>query len=772
MRLYLFILLSAGMIVRLDTVHAQLQRYTLEGKITDRHDGKPLRLVNITLQETRQGDVTDSNGYYVISNVKAGTYTLVISLIGYKRLARTIEIKNNRTFSFSIEEQPLLFQPIEITPGTFSVSVDDPGSYQLTPRQILYTANLFTRDIYRSLQILPGISHNEWSSKPHIKGGNPDETAVILDNLEIFEPFHLDEMDGPFSLIGSDLVEEMTVLTGGFSSRHSDKMSGILRINTVDRLRNDSLRFSIDFMGASVNLNQRISNNIEFFTTGRRSYLYLIEKTSDQNYPAEVWDLWNKITYRHNPYNRFAFHFLLVKDNIKYKQDSTYIRREFFESEKTNYYLWLNWRRLVSDRYYYLTTAGYQRLGKSSLFSFDANYASDNIDKRKTNILTAKQDHYFNINDEHTIEYGAEFHQFFSDYNYHEARINPMETKDWMIATDIMILDQKFRGYRYGAYLQDQWTIADPLKLQFGLRFSGQSYTNRPQLAPRLSLRFDPAEKITLRAAYGWYYQPDNMQKLRVYQNQYRLESEPEKCIHYIGSATYRYSNETEMTMELYYKDYRRLNDDYNYDFFNRISGIGIIDRPYFTQKGYSTGADFFLSKKFGHISLLTASYSLGFHRIDNYAGQKTRRDLDRTHLFNINSITQLGRNITFSAIWRYHTGDPYTPSRISILGDSSLSKSTIYFDLDKKNTTRLPDFHTMDVKIEKKWIVDRHMAWVLYGSVINAYGHQNVRQYYWHRKVENKKIKSFERRTQGYFPRIFLLGLSMELDLPSLVNE
>lgn len=750
---------------------AQLQRFVLKGRITDRHDGKPLRLVNVSLKETRQGDVSDSNGNFHIGNIKTGTYTFIVSLIGYKKLVRTIEVQNDRSFSFTLEEQPLLFQPIEITPGAFSVTLDEPGSHKITPRQILYTANMFSRDIYRSLQILPGISHNEWSSKPHIKGGNPDETAVILDNLELYEPFHLDEIDGPFSLIGSDLVEEMTVLTGGFSSKHSDKMSGVLRINTVDRLFNDSLRFSIDFMGVSVNLNQRISDKVEVFTSGRRSYLYLIEKTTDNNYPAEVWDMWNKITYRYDAYNRFALHFLVIRDNIKYKQDSTYIRKEFFESEKTNYYLWLNWRRLVSERYFYLTTIGYQKLGKSSVFSFDANYSRDNIDKRTTHILTAKQDHYFNIDDAHTLEYGAEFHQFFSDYNYSEARINPLETKDWLVATDIMSMDQAFKGYRYGAYIQDQWTISDPLKLQFGLRFSGQSYTERPQLAPRISASYAYSDKLTFKLAYGWYYQPDNMQKLRVYQNQYRLDDKPEKCIHYIGSAHYRFSDDAELTSELYFKDYRRLNDDYNYDFFNRISGIGIVERPYFTTGGYSAGSDFFFSKKFGHRSLLTAAYSLGFHRITNFADQKANRNLDRTHIFNVNTITQLGRNYTFSAIWRFHTGDPYTPSRISLLGDSSVSKSTIYFSLDKNNSARLPNFHTMDIKIEKKWFVGR-MAWVVYGSIINIYGQNNIRQYYWHRNVENKKIKSFDRRTQSYFPRFFLLGLSLELDLPKLTKE
>lgn len=755
----------------LTPLRAQESYVSLEGYVRQAVTHKPLRYVNVMIRETRQGDVTDSNGYFRIAKIPAGEYRIVFSIIGYEKVTRRESLTESRQMIVALKEQPLLFEPIEITPATISVSPDEPSTHSLTPRQILYTANLYSRDIYRSLQILPGVSHSEWSSKPHIKGGNPDETAVIIDNLEIFEPFHLDELDGPFSLMSADLVDEMKILMGGFSARHPDKMSGVLRIKTVERLYNDSLRASVDFMGASVNLNQRIHDKMEVYTSGRTSYMYIIEKTTKADYPAEVYDLWTKINYHPNPFNRFSLNYFLLRDRVEYRQDSAYVRNEFFDSYKTNHYIWLNWKSLITEGYNILTTVGYQALSKQADFSFDASYSRNNRDHRQTKVLTLKQDHFFILNDQHTVEFGFEAHQFFSDYNYEEYRINPTETNAIALAMDVMKLDKQFREYQAGAYGQDLWRFTDRMSLSAGLRWSHQSFTKKHQLAPRLAWNFEASPEMEFKLAYGWYYQPDNFHKMRVYQNQYRLYRHPEKSIHYIGTVIYRFRQHTSATLDIYYKDYVRLNDDYNYDFFNRVSGIGIIDKPYFTKKGHSRGMDVFMTRQFENRSLLTLSYSFGIHRIVNYADHTARRDMDRSHNVTASFIQNLPGRITLGTTWRYHTGDPYTPSQVGIIGDSSVTESRIFYATGKKNSARLPDFHSLDFRIEKKW-VSNQMGWSVYASVINAYNHANIRQYAWNRQVADMKITGFERSRQLYFKRFFLLGLSIELDMPRMTSD
>lgn len=728
-------------------------------------------MVNIVVTELQVGDVSDSSGYYLIPHVKTGTYTVKFQLIGYRTAWRKIEVKKSLILNVNMQEQSILFDPVEITPGSVELRSDEPSSSDLNSREMLSSPSLFSRDIYRSLQLLPGISHNEWSSKPHIKGGNPDETAVVIDNLEIYEPFHLDEIDGPFSIIGSDLVKDMQLHTGGFSAKQTDKMSGILKINTIDRFTNDSIKIAVDMMGASVILNQRINDQLVIFSSGRRSYLYLIEKTTKTDYPAEVWDLWTKVDYRHDARNKFSFSAMIIRDNIEYAQDSNYIRNEFFKSAKTNYYAWFNWNHFSGNDHYYLTTLGYQLVGKRSDFSFDGSYTDNNVDDRSAHILTLKQDHYLRVNSDHTMEFGFEGKQFLTDYFYREYRLNPTETTNQSVAVDVMYLNRPIDGYAWGAYAQEKWHMASNLSLLYGLRLSGQSYTTGPQLAPRAALSWNITDRLNGKVAYGWFYQPDDLFKMRVYQNQYLPEQKPEKSIHYVSSLTYSLLENATASLDLYYKDYRRLNDDFSFDFFGRIEGIGIVDKIYHTRRGSSKGLDLLLKKRYLRYSHVSLAYGYGKHRIQNLFGQETSRNLDRTHTFTFSNITSFGSLLTASAIWRYHTGDPFTPSEIRILGDSSVTDSRLYYETGMKNTDRLPAFHTLDVRIEKKW-KQAQMTWAAYVSVINVYNNLNVRQYAWRRIVEDRKIIGFRRDRQRYFPRLFLLGLSLELDLPKKVNR
>lgn len=745
---------------------AQENFFSIEGVVKDKFSGSGLAYVNVEIKETQKGDITDTTGYFKIEHIKPGTYTLVVSLIGYKPLTRKLTISKNIVFNFSIEEQSLLFEPIEITPGVIELSSDGGTSTSVTAEEIATAATLFSKDVYRSLQVLPGVSNSEWSSKPYIKGGNPDETAILIDNFEIYEPFHLEEIDGPFSIISSDLVKDMKLITGGFSAKYSDKMSGILKTKTIDRVDNDYIKGSIDFMNASVGLNQQISNRINNFFSGRRTYTYFIEKATETNFPSTVYDIWNKLDYKIDKSNTLTLNFMFLSDRIAYDQDSTFISHEFFDSYKKNFYTWINWQNVSSENRFFVTTLGYQDLTKNSHFSFDGSFSEDNRDKRMTRIVTFKQDHYWKLWNRHAVEAGFEVNKFFSDYFYREFRLNPTETTDIAVSTDIIFVDTDFDGHTAAGYVQDTWTVTDKLNFLWGWRLSQQNYSKDIQLAPRAAVSYTFNQDLNAKIAYGWYYQPDSFQKMRTYQNQSKLSDRPEKSIHYVGSVAYAYNDKTDMTLDVYYKDYRHLRDDYHFDFFNRIEGVGIVDKPYNTRKGYSSGADLFIRTRYGRSNFFSIAYSLSYSRITDYLGQSTPRDLDRTATLTLNNVMNFKHQITVSTLWRYHSGDPYTPSAVRVSGDSTVENSKIFYITDKKNSRRLPAFHSLDIKIEKKWYIDQ-MNLIAYANVINAYDHKNIRQYGWKRKIENGRFTSFTRDDQVYFPRFFSLGLALELDIP-----
>lgn len=86
----------------------------------------------------------------------------------------------------------------------------------------------------RAVQRLPGISTNGFSSLGAVRGGEPNETAIVLDGLRLYEPFHLKNFLSPVSLLDSRLIQSMQVYSGGFPVIHGDRMSSIVDATTVN----------------------------------------------------------------------------------------------------------------------------------------------------------------------------------------------------------------------------------------------------------------------------------------------------------------------------------------------------------------------------------------------------------------------------------------------------------------------------------------------------------------------------------------------------------
>ncbi|TKK72071.1 TonB-dependent receptor [Ilyomonas limi] len=76
------------------------QTASIAGKIVS--EGKPVALASVVLAETNQGTVTDSYGYFLISNVIPGTYRIHISYIGYDNIERQLTLKNNESVTLTI----------------------------------------------------------------------------------------------------------------------------------------------------------------------------------------------------------------------------------------------------------------------------------------------------------------------------------------------------------------------------------------------------------------------------------------------------------------------------------------------------------------------------------------------------------------------------------------------------------------------------------------------------------------------------------------------
>lgn len=88
-------------------------------------------------------------------------------------------------------------------------------------------------DALRAALHLPGMATVGVSAKPYVRGGSQDETLVLLDNMELFEPYHLRDFQSIFSTLNPALIESIDVYTGGFPARYGDRMSAVVDIKPV-----------------------------------------------------------------------------------------------------------------------------------------------------------------------------------------------------------------------------------------------------------------------------------------------------------------------------------------------------------------------------------------------------------------------------------------------------------------------------------------------------------------------------------------------------------
>ncbi|MBD3410526.1 MAG: hypothetical protein GF419_10035, partial [Ignavibacteriales bacterium] len=90
-RLLPFLLGAALALSPLNELNAQKHNCRIQGHVVD-DDGEPLFGANVLIKELRIGATTNIEGFFVINNLRPGTYTLEISYVGYEKVIDTVAV--------------------------------------------------------------------------------------------------------------------------------------------------------------------------------------------------------------------------------------------------------------------------------------------------------------------------------------------------------------------------------------------------------------------------------------------------------------------------------------------------------------------------------------------------------------------------------------------------------------------------------------------------------------------------------------------------------
>ena len=219
----------------------------ISGRVTD-DKGAVLPGVSVALEGTRQGAVTDKDGFYAILSVGPGSYSLTASLIGFNKVTKRdvrVAVDYTTTVDFRLKEEALEAAEVVVTAERPPVEKDKTSTkYMLTVEDIQQTPLVKTTAEFLSLQ--PGVdqagtfsirgSDINWGAKKYADnatwsyGGS--DVYVMIDGVRV--PNNDGNQDPLFTGVNRSAVQQISIETGVTPAEYGDAQGGTINIVTQD----------------------------------------------------------------------------------------------------------------------------------------------------------------------------------------------------------------------------------------------------------------------------------------------------------------------------------------------------------------------------------------------------------------------------------------------------------------------------------------------------------------------------------------------------------
>ena len=725
------------------------QYATVRGFVYEKETGEPVIFTNVYMYKTTYGAATDVNGYFAISKIPPGSYTLMVTYLGFDTLKIDITLKQDDilTRKLYLTKGAYVLEQVQISAARQEARTETNTSVvKITPKQIKHLPSVGGQpDFAQYLQVIPGVVFTgDQGGQLYIRGGTPIQNKVLLDGMTIYNPFH---SIGLFSVFETDILRNADVYTGGFGAEYGGRISSVMDITTRDgNKRRYAGKVGASTFGATLLIEGPISKQKEgkggsssFLLSAKNSYLEQSSKifydyANEDGLPFNYTDLYGKISLsgaNGSNINFFGFNF----------------------SDRVNQY------HALADYHWNSYGGGMTFLvipGKSPvLIEGHLAYSSYKISLEEVNRPARTSSiNGFNLGFDFSyfigkdvIKYGFEISGFKTDYFFYNSigtKINYTQN-----TTEI----GAFVKYKKTA---GKWLIEPSLRVQWYASLSSGT------IEPRLALKYSINDNLRLKFAGGFYSQnliattsdrdvvnlfygflsgPESLPKTF---NGEDVTNKLQKSQHAILGLEYDVSRNITINIEGYYKNFPQLININRQKLFNENDFPEMPDllvKDFIIENGYATGADFTL--KFDEKRLyIWAVYSLGYviRRYEQLDGSlaEYRPNFDRRQNVNLIFTYILGSKYDWevNARWNYGTGFPFTQTQgfypqnnfeNGIYTDYTTTNEDLGILYGDLNTGQLSPYYRVDIGAKKTITFSAHTRLEILASITNMFNTENI---------------------------------------------
>ncbi len=753
----------AGMAICLfHTAGFAQESVNIHGRILDADSIKPVSLVSVALRGTQLGGETDRDGRFTINGVPTGTYILRASRVGYEELIRKDLLIDGHTdldLNLFMTTKVYQLKEITVTPGSFSFMESSPSTRQTMSRDDIESVPQFGEDIFRAVNRLPGLSSGDYSAHFSIRGGRYDETLIMIDGLEIYEPYHLKDFnEGAISIIDVEAIEGVELMTGGFPAEYGNRLSGIFNIDSREP-NPDGTKFSagLSLMNARAMTEGTFSNDKgAWFLSARRGYLDLVFNIMNQgDLPSPVYyDIFSKIHYQFNPRHTLSFNVLHARDKYTYNAkgttgfQDTIKTTEFANNKYGNSYAWVTLKSALGNRMAVTSMASAGLVNKTrdgfeqGVGLPDPVYELKN--KRDFSSFGFKQDWMYELSNSIFLESGFDFRSVDADDIFTNiVGKNPDDPSADSLAYYPIESSSRLKksGTTLGLYLANRFQIIDPVTLELGMRYDRGSYTKDSDFSPRVNALIKLAQRTNFRFGWGYYRQMQGIEDVTVL-NGHDNYAPSELSKQWTGGFEQLFLNDARLRIEGYYKRGSNLRPKYrnwkgSIDVFPETDEDRILVYPDNTT---SKGIEAYYTQNMGRVFSIRGSYGLSFvdeqtSRIDHLNdptilefNREHASPQDQRHALNLDCTFRPSRAWSINTSYSFHTGWPATREEmIDVTGEDGEEDFAI--KPLKLYGHRLPNYHRMDARVTRRVSTSRGDLRFFF-EVVNLTNHKNVLGY------------------------------------------
>lgn len=728
------------------------QTSTIRGFVYDAETGEPAPFVKIFIQELSTGSVSDLNGFFSIPKVAPGTYTVDATSVQFAKQSQSVVVEAGKQFieiRFDMTSDKILDEVIisaEQQQKTTNVQTSITRMDQAQVERIPTIGG--ESDVLAAFSITPGVvTTGDQGGQLYVRGGTPIQNRTLLDGMTIYSPFH---SIGFFSVFETELIKNVDIYTGGFSAKYGGRISSVVDITYRDGNKSKfSGKASLSpFMArliveGPVAKLQDPKSSLTYVVSGKQSLLQQTAKPlypymNDRNgLPFNFTDIYGKMTANLGGRSKVSVFGFGMHDGANFDGVAN-----------------LNWKSYGGGMNFSVLPSNSPLFikGHVNASNYSLSLEEQNLAPRTSSINGFEMGFDFSYATANSgeIAFGINVEGFSTNFvTFNEIG---RTIRDENFSTEI----NPYFNYRY---VSTRWVIETGMRLQYYASY----VTASPE--PRAGVKYNASDIFRLKMSGGRYSQnftsansdrdvvnlfngllsaPFNVQSTFVKPNGEvvtGIRNGIQYAWHAVTGFEVDLSKNMSLNVEGYYKYFDRLSNINLNKLYEDIAEFSLIDdvfkKDFIIENGEAYGLDILLKHQTQR-TYLWLGYSLGkVTRWDGFMNYATV--FDRRHNINLVFTYLFGKkkNIEVSARWNYGSGLPFTPTAgfyqsenfSNGVSTDFISSNPNYIEtiLGPLNSSRLPDYHRLDVSAKFPIEIKGKEPLEVSMGITNLYNRQNI---------------------------------------------